>query len=263
MKTYNSKIALMICAALVSLVAACAGSNTSINSNTDAPGAAILGQNVDINDCQVDQAYNSQYGCMNRYSCQLGSGVAGATSSQGCITGQLITRQSKFGGNPISRTYGTLTITNPQQMEMMLQSNGLCTSQYGGYSVYANYSNVRCAQLISQGSFALVETYAAGGTNIVIGAGTLAPSDLISQIPGVYGYNGVVGSTNYMKINQEAQNLSFNGGDGFELIGMQQKHPINFMLIVNNGNLGMQNVDAQLVYQGTQVATMTLQHLSN
>jgi hypothetical protein len=262
MKKLNTSVTVLALSALVSFVAACSGSNSSISTNSDAPGAGALGANVDIKNCQVGQAYTQQYGCLNRGQCQMGAGYSAQANS--CVPGQLVTEQSKFGSNPGTRHFGRLTITNPQQMELMLQASGLCNSSYGGYS-YGNMSSTRCAQWITRGSFLVVKSYAGNvdNINLTVGAGTQFPADLVTVLPGVYGTQlGYVGSayasTNYVSFNQQAHNYAFNNNNGMQIVGVTQGHSINFMLIVNNGNLGLDHLEGQLVYQGTQVATVAL-----
>jgi hypothetical protein len=267
MKMFNMTLTFMALSALVTLVTACGGNTNSISSNTDAPGIGALGVNVDIKDCQVNQAYTTQYGCLNRNQCQYGSGYS-AQANQ-CVAGQLVTRQLKFGSDPGTRHYGRLTVTNAQQMEVMLQASGLCSSTSGQYSgQYSGNSSIPCSQFISRGTFALVESYSgvADNINIVIGAGTTLPTDLIGNIPGLYGtagigYNG--NSSNYVSFNQQAHNYSFNAGNGMQLVGMLKNNPISFMVLVNNGNLGLDHLDASIIYQNTQVATVTLNRLTN
>ena len=48
-----------------------------------------------------------------------------------------------------------------------------------------------------------------------------------------------------------------------QLVGIVKNNPISFMVLVNNGNLGLDHVDASIIYQNTQVATVTLNRLTN
>ena len=269
MKMINTTLTFMALSALVTLVAACGGNTNSISSNTDAPGIGALGANVDIKDCQVNQAYTTQYGCLNRNQCQYGSGYS-AQANQ-CVQGQLVTRQTKFGTDPGTRHYGRLTITNAQQMEVMLQASGLCSSTSGSFSGMSGNAAMPCSQFIARGTFALVESYSGSvdNINIVIGAGTTVPTDLVNALPGVYGTSGMgsignsYASSNYVSFNQQAHNYSFNAGNGMQLVGIVKNNPISFMVLVNNGNLGLDHVDASIIYQNTQVATVTLNRLTN
>jgi hypothetical protein len=262
MKKLNTTLTFLALSALVSLVAACGSNTSSISTNADAPGAGALGVNVDIKSCQVNQAYTTQYGCLNRGQCQYGAGFSAQANN--CVTGQLVTEQVKFGTDAGTRHYGRLTITSPQQMELMLQASGLCSSSYGGLSnSFMNTSTTPCAQWITRGTFAVLKSYTGNvdNINIVIGAGTQFPSDLVTVLPGVYGSQlGFIGgqSSNYISFNQQAHNYAFNNNNGMQIVGISQNHPINFMVIVNNGNLGLDHLDGQIVYQGTQVATVSL-----
>ena len=149
----------------------------------------------------------------------------------------------------------------------MLQASGLCSSSYGGYNGgMMNGSTTPCSQLITRGTFAIVESYSgtADNINIVIGAGTLMPTDLIGS--GIYGagYNSnSYASTNYVSFNQQAHNYAFNAGNGMQLVGIVKNNPITFMILVNNGNLGLDQIDASIIYQNTQIATVTLNRLTN
>lgn len=267
MKMINTTMTFMVLATLVTLVTACGGNTNSISSNTDAPGIGALGANVDIKDCQVNQAYTAQFGCLNRNQCQYGSGYS-AQANQ-CVPGQLVTRQSKFGTDPATRHYGRLTITNAQQMEVMLQASGLCSSTSGISSGQSGNSSIPCSQFIVRGTFAIVESYSGSvdNINIVIGAGTSVPTDLIGTLPGVYGTSGfgynAYTSSDYVSFNQQAHNYSFNAGNGMQLVGIVKSNPISFIVLVNNGNLGLDHVDASLVYKNTQVATVKLNRLTN
>ncbi len=266
MKKLNLSITLMALSALVTLVTACANNTSSINANSDAPGAGALGAGIDIKTCQVNQAYSPQYGCLTRGQCSYGSGYLAQTGS--CVQGQLVTEQIKFGQDAGTRHYGMLTVSNPQQFELLLQASGLCNSSYGGYYVGGNTATTRCAQWITRGGFIVVKSYTGNvdNINLTIGAGTQYPTDLIS-VAGVYGaslgyynsYNSYA-STNYISFNQQAHNYAFNNYNGMQIVGIKPDHnPMNFMLIVNNGNLGLDKLNGQIVYQGTEVATVQLQ----
>lgn len=271
MMKFTAAFTMMALSGLVSVLTACGQGSNTISTSADAPGAGALGANVDIKNCQVGQSYSSQYGCLNRVQCSYGSGLSTQTGS--CVPGQLVTAQQKFGtASPGTRHYARLTVTNSQQFEVMLQAAGLCNSSYGGYGAsYIGSSTTRCAQWITQGTFALVESYTGSvdNINIMIGAGTTFPTDLISVLPGVYASYGLpmntqtYGATNYISFNQQAHNYPFNNNNGMQLTGVSQGRPISFMILVNNGNLGLDNLDAQLVYQGTQIATMKLVRLTN
>jgi hypothetical protein len=260
MKKLNLSLSLMALSALVTLVTACGNNTSSISTNSDAPGAGAIGANVDINNCQVNQAYTTQYGCLNRGQCSYGSGFSVQTNS--CVPGQLITEKTKFGTEANTRHYGILTVTNAQQFEIMLQASGLCNSTYGGY-VATGISNTRCAAWITRGSFMVLKSFSGSvhNVNITLGAGTQFPADLVTIAPGVYGAQvGYIGytSNNYISFNQQAHNYSFNKNNGMQIVGITQNRPMNFMVLVNNGNLGLDRVEAQVVYQGTEVAKVQL-----
>ncbi len=263
MKKLNLSLTMMALSALVTLVTACGNNTSSISTNADAPGAGALGANVDIANCQVNQAWTQQYGCLNRGQCAYGSGYSAQTNS--CVPGQLVTEQSKFGTLSGTRHYGMLQVTNPQQFEIMLQASGLCNSSYGGY-LGNGMSNTRCAAWITRGSFIVLKSYSGNvdNVNITVGAGTQFPSDLVTIAPGVYasqiGTNvgSMYSSTNYISFNQQAHNFSFNNKNGMQIVGVTQGRPLNFMVVVNNGNLGLDRIEAQLVYQGTEVAKVSM-----
>jgi hypothetical protein len=262
MKKLKLSLSLMALSALVTLVAACGNNTNSISTNADAPGAGALGANVNIKDCQVNQAYTTQYGCLNRGQCSYGSGYSVQTNS--CVAGQLVTEKSKFGTEAGTRHYGALTVTNPQQFEIMLQASGLCNSSYGGYAMNG-MSNTRCASWITRGAFLVLKSYTGNidNVNVTVGAGAQFPSDLVTILPGLYatqlGYgNSMMSSTNYISFNQQAHNYPFNNKNGMQIVGITQNRPLNFMVMVNNGNLGLDRLDAQVVYQGTEVAKVQL-----
>ena len=266
MKKLKLSLTMMALSSLVTLVTACANNSSSISTNADSPGAGALGANVDIKDCQVNQAYTTQYGCLNRGQCAYGSGYSAQANT--CVPGQLVTEQSKFGTEAGTRHYGMLNVTNAQQFELMLQASGLCNSSYGGGYAVTGMSNTRCAAWITRGSFIVMKSYTGNvdNVNLTIGAGTQFPSDLVTVIPGVYGTQlGTIGgissmysSTNYIAFNQQAHNYAFNNGNGMQIVGITQNRPLNFMVMVNNGNLGLDRLEAQIVYQGTEIAKVQL-----
>jgi hypothetical protein len=263
MKQLNLSLTVMVLSALVTLVTACANNTSSISTNADAPGAGALGANVDIKNCQVNQAYTTQYGCLNRGQCAYGSGFSAEQNA--CVAGQLVTEQSKFGTDAGTRHYGMLTVTNPQQFEIMLQSAGLCNSSFaGGYGV-GSMSSTRCAAWITRGSFMVLKSFKGNidNVNITLGAGTQFPTDLVTVVPGIYASqigltNSMYQSNNYIAFNQQAHNYSFNNDNGMQIVGITQNRPMNFMVVVNNGNLGLDHIDGQVVYQGTEVAKVQL-----
>ena len=267
MKKLNLSMTLLALSSLVTLVTACANNSSSISTSADAPGLGALGANVDIANCQVNQAYTTQYGCLNRGQCALGSGYSAVANS--CVSGQLVTELSKFGTAAGTRHYGVLTVTNPQQFEIMLQSSGLCNSSYVGGYVASGVSSLSCAAWITRGSFMVLKSYSGNvdNVNITLGAGTQFPTDLVTIVPGVYAsqvgyvgsmYQSIYQSNNYISFNQQAHNYSFNNNNGMQIVGITQNHPLNFMVVVNNGNLGLDKIDGQIVYQGTEVAKVQL-----
>lgn len=272
MKSINSALSFVAMSALVLMTAACGNPNSTLQSSANNPGAGAVGANVDMKDCQIGQSYSSEYGCLNRASCSQGSGFSAQANT--CVAGQVVTGQTKFGSNAVTRHFGILTVTNPSQMELLLQAAGLCNGGYNGIS-YSSIASSRCSQWIARGAFAAVTSYqgSADGANIVIGAGTQSLTyDLVQTLSavdgsslgvyGAYGYGAsayAYGSSNYISFSQQAHSYAFNNKNGIQIVGVApNRESINFMVLVENGNLGLDRMEAKLVYQGVQVATVNL-----
>lgn len=249
---------------LMALMSACGSNTNSISANSNNPGAGALGANVDQKNCQVNQVYSADYGCLNASGC--GSASSGfSTQLNRCVQGTVVTEEMKFGRTAMSRHYGRLTVTNTTQMELMLQQAGLCNSNYGVAT--SNVSSSRCAAWISRGAFLIVKSYngALHNVNMQIGAGTQFPMDLVTVLPGIYGsqvglYNqSGYGSSNYVSFSQMSHKYSFNNGNGMQIVGVNPSNePLNLMLLVTSGNLGIEHFEGQLVYQGVTVATIPM-----
>lgn len=249
------------------LVAACGGNNNSISSSGSNPGAGALGANVDMKNCQVGQSYSTQYGCLNRGICQPGAGFS--TQAGSCVTGQVVTGAMKFGNNAGTRHFGTLTISNVTQMSLLLQNAGLCNAGYGSMQIMAAGS-LNCAQYTSRGAFAAVTSYSGSidNVNIAIGAGVPTLTyDLAANLSALngsplalYGSQASPYSAGQaITFSQQSRNFSYNNGNGMQIVGVSPSgETISLMLIVESGSLGLDHLNGKLVYQGVEVATVSL-----
>ena len=243
-------------------MAACSPNQNSISSTSNNPGVGALGAGLDAKSCQVGQILTPDLGCLTRESCQVGAGYSITTGR--CVTGQIVTEELKFGRTSSTRHYGRLTITNTSQMELMLQQAGLSNSLSGAMGI--SNASTRCSAWISRGTFAVMKSFPgnANSINITLGAGTSFPYDLVTLLPGLYGsqvgvVNGFNGSNNYISFSQSARNYSFNNGNGMQIVGMSPSNtPISLMMLVNDGNLGADHLEGQLVFQGVTVATIPM-----
>lgn len=268
-KTIKTSLSFFALSALVALTAACGNNTNSISATSKNPGAGALGANVDMKSCQVGQSYTTDNGCLNRGMCQPGSGVTSQTGA--CVPGQLVTGLMKFGSNAGTRHFGALTITNASQMELLLQTAGLCNSAYGSFGAVAFSSAAQpCAQFITRGTFAAITSYSGvkDNVNVTIGAGApVLTYDLASTLSALNGssaallgsnMNGFV-AQNSVNFSQQAHNFIYNNGNGMQLVGVTPSgEPMNFMVVIDNGNLGLDHMTAKLVYLGVEVANISL-----
>lgn len=258
MKSMKTAFAMMTFAFL----AAC-GQQNAISTSSNNPGVGATGANVDIKNCQVGQIHNAEHGCLMRGSCQANAGMA--PNSNQCIAGQTVTEELKFGSQAGTKHFGTLTVTNLNQAELLLQAAGICNSTLGyGTNYVAGMSGTRCAAWLQRGGFAIVKSFAGvrANVNIQLGAGATFPTDLVPVLPGIYSYtamNANYGNMNYISFSQQARNASYNNGNGMQIVGVSPNgQSVNLVMLVNNGDLGSDRIEAQLVYQGTEFAKVTL-----
>jgi hypothetical protein len=258
MKSIKTAFAMMSFAFL----AAC-GNQSAISTSSNNPGVGAMGANVDIKNCQVGQVHNPQYGCMMRGSCQVNAGIA-PNSSQ-CIAGQTVTEELKFGTQAGTKHFGQLTITNLNQAELLLQAAGICNSTLGyGTNAVAGMTGTRCAAWLQRGGFAIVKSFAGvrANVNIQLGAGSTFPTDLVPVLPGIYNYtamNANYGNMNYISFSQQARYSRYNNGNGMQIVGVSPNGEIvNLVMLVDNGDLGSDRLEAQLVYQGIEFAKVSL-----
>ncbi|MES2962345.1 MAG: hypothetical protein V4760_00550, partial [Bdellovibrionota bacterium] len=204
MKTF--KYALSIIA--LALVAACAPNNNNPNSlQPGQVGVGPMGAGVDIKTCQVGQIYSQQYGCLNRANCQANQGWTGSiqqqyqqqqagqpvTNTGTCVAGQLVTEEIKFGYAAGLRFFGSVTIVNKSQFNVLLQHAGICNPYYYGFTVSLNgFSSVTCNTYTDRGAFVILKAFGgasgADTINLQVGAGTQVPQDLLNVLPyTVYG----------------------------------------------------------------------------
>lgn len=255
---------------MFALVSACGNQNSAISTSSNNPGVGATGTNVDIKNCQVGQVWNAQNGCLTRGQCQVNSGMAPNTAQ--CVPGQTVTEEMKFGSSSGTRHFGQLAVTNLTQAELLLQAAGICNSTTGFGGSYGNVgsvsamSNTRCAAWLQRGGFAIVKSFTgvAANINIQIGAGSTFPTDLVPVLPGVYGSsytytgNNFTGS-NYVSFSQQARNTKYNNGNGMQIVGVSPNgQSVNLLMLIDNGDLGSDRVEAQLVYQGIEFAKIQL-----
>ena len=265
----NAKHAISMLALL--FVAACGTNGNNNSSNPAQVGTGPVGQGVDMTTCQVGQVYSPQYGCLNRGACQAGYGwIAGqAAGANNCIAGTVVTETMKYGAQAGSRFFGTLTITNKSQFNQMLQYTNICSPNYIGFQIGFNGINViNCDTLTSRGGFMILKSFGgasgADTINLTIGAGTQYPYDLLQTMPtpvGAYGsplygnnYNASYGS-----FSQQSRLYTYNNNNGMKIVGVGPNGvDVGLMATVDNGNLGSQHLDMQIIFQGTTVATVGL-----
>jgi hypothetical protein len=265
---------------LLVLVAACAQNKDTTALQPGMVGAGPMGAGVDIRQCQVGQVYNQTYGCMNRGSCQVGSGSTVNTAQQyqqqqagnvaptqgTCVQGTVVTEEMKFGLTAQIRHFGTLTIVNKAQFNVLMQYAGICNPYYYGFTVGMNgFSSVTCNSYTDRGAFIIVKAF--GGAsgqdsiNLQVGAGTTVPYDLINVLPyTVYGQQSYTNSYMYRSFSQQSRLYSINANNGISLSGVNYNgSDVGLVLQAPTGNLGLQTFDAQLMFQGIVVATVQLQ----
>ncbi|RYZ75651.1 MAG: hypothetical protein EOP05_07245, partial [Proteobacteria bacterium] len=250
------------------MVTACGHQNSAISTSSNNPGVGATGTNIDIKNCQVGQVHNAQNGCMPRGQCQVNTGIA--PNSTQCIAGTTVTEEMKFGTSAGTRHFGQLAVTNLTQAELLLQAAGICNSNLGygatNYPTGNMMSNTRCAAWLQRGGFAIVKSFSgvAANINIQIGAGSTFPTDLVPVLPGVYGsaytYTGNnFSGVNYVSFSQQARNTKYNNGNGMQIVGVSPNgQSVNLLMLIDNGDLGSDRVEAQLVYQGVEFAKIQL-----
>ena len=265
----------------LALVAACAPNPNNQNAlQPGQVGVGPMGAGVDIKACQVGQIYNQTYGCMNRNNCQANSGWTGSFAQQyqqqqagnvaptqgSCVAGTLVTEEIKFGLTAGIRYFGTLTIINKAQFNVLLQYAGICNPYSYGFTIGLNgFSSVTCNTYTDRGAFVVLKAF--GGAsgqdsiNMQIGAGTTVPYDLINALQyTVYGQQTQTNSYMYRSFSQQSRLYMMNQNSGMNISGISSTgSDVGLVLTAPNGNLGMQTFESQVTFQGIVVATVTLQ----
>lgn len=263
------------------LIAACAPNNQNQTAlQPGQVGVGPMGAGVDIKACQIGQIYNQQYGCMNRNNCQAGTGWTGniaqqyqqqqagqpVTNAGTCVAGTLVTEEIKFGAIAGLRFFGTVTIVNKAQFNMLLQYAGICNPYSYGFTISLNgFSSVTCNTYTDRGAFVILKAYGgasgADTINMQVGAGTTVPYDLINTLPyTIYGQQTYSNSYQYRSFSQSSRLYLTNANQGMTIVGMGPTgQDVGLALVVPTGNLGSQTLEAQLSFQGVVVANVTLQ----
>lgn len=247
----------------LALLSACGQSGSAISTSSNNPGAGAIGKGVDIKSCQVGQAYSSEFGCLTRGSCRIGTGLMPQVNQQiqstQCIQGQAVTEELKYGSSAGTRHFGRLEITNTQQASLLLQSAGLCNAGFGG-SMFGSAMMGSCTQLINRGGFSIVKSFIGDNINMMIGFGTTFPADQVQIFPGMAPAYMMQGGSNYLSFSQQSRSYKYNNGNGMQIVGISPTgSTVNLMMIVDNGSLGSNRIEkAKLIYQGVEFAKISL-----
>lgn len=264
----------------LAFVAACAPNNNNPTAlQPGQVGVGPMGAGVDIKACQVGQVWNQQYGCMNRAHCPTGQGSTINTALQyqqqqagqpvqqngTCVAGTIVTEEIKFGYTAGVRFFGTITVVNKSQFNMLLQYAGICNPYYYGFSIGMNgFNSITCNSYTDRGGFVILKAFGgasgADTINMTVGAGTQVPYDLINVLPyTVYGQQTYTNTYQYRSFSQQSRLYLTNAQQGMSIVGMSPTGgDVGLSLVVPNGNLGSQSFEAQLMFQGLVIANVTL-----
>lgn len=245
------KYALMTLSLIAALsFAACGQSGGNPVANVPAPGVGATGPYTNPINCQIGQVYTTSNGCLNRNSCQYGYGWLPGTGQ--CVAGTPITEQSVYGTAYTTRFFGTMSISNPQQFSLLLKYANLCDPYWVGW----NFGSWNCDTWVNRGGFIELRTFAGTtnsttSVNMFIGAGSSYSANWM------YSYQ-ISNSSQYIGFSQQASVVDYNNSTGMQIVGTSAGQDVGLRLIVPTGHLTDQTLQAQLQFQGSVIATVTL-----
>lgn len=187
--------------------------------------------------CQVGQVNTTQYGCLNRQSCQEGYGWYPASSL--CVAGTVVTNNMIYGGPAIMNYEGTMSITNRDQYSLMLRASGQC----GPYAI--NFGSLNCDNYLSQ-PYIRISSYS--GLNSTVSVQLITRGDWTSNY-------------SYMTVSFMGTVQAYNGNAGFVIRGTYGNGvDSGIRIVAENGNMGTgYPVPVSILWQSGQIGAATLQ----
>jgi hypothetical protein len=187
---------------------------------------------------------------LNRQSCNYGYGWVPGEAR--CVPGTVIDESYAFGGSAMNRFFGTMSISNRSQFELLLKYSNLCDPYWVGW----NWGSYNCKNWSDEG-FIELRTFGtatnSANVNMFIGAGS-GSAGFISNWMMNY---QVSTSSPYIGFSQTASIVNYNSSAGMQIIGIGPTgQDIGLRLIVNTGHLTDNSFTAQVQYQNVVFATV-------
>ena len=253
-------IALALIATLASFVA-CSQSDSGGGGVAAVPqvpvGVGPTGTGVLPTTCQVGQIHHTQYGCLNRMSCQAGHGWLPGQFI--CVPGTLITEDMVYGTNYGNRFYGTMSVSNAQVFSNLMKFSGQCDPYWATSGFYwgigsMNPNNWSCNQWTNRGFLELrFFTATANGTaaQMYIGAGS-PPSSFAGSW-----YNYIQPGQSSVGFTQSGRVDPINNNTGMIVVGVDYAgRDVGLRATINSGSQTSNSLQIQLSYQGQNFATV-------
>ncbi|HVK60749.1 MAG TPA: hypothetical protein VM432_04325 [Bdellovibrionales bacterium] len=243
--------------------AACQKNTTNPTDSRARVGVGPSGRNVKIEQCQVGEVYDSEFGCMKSGDqCPEGQGYAREAGL--CVEGKLVTEKIALGAKTSDHHFARVKISNRDRFIDMLEESEIC-GDYAtgnmtggrGYMMGSRFGNSDCESLIDAGVFIVIDSASTEIANVRLGAGTNFPEDLL---PKYSEFSGQYSDGFYSFFSQKVESKAINFDAGVELVSQPKTVP--FRIQIEKGNLASQKFTARIMYNNTEVGTANVRRLN-